>query len=126
VPSQRHLVALACSAAVVASVLSGLVCDAGFVEAIGRLPGETSPLSLIWAVLELASRGWRGITMTPKAVARIGRLRRALAVSEPLAELSSHEEGSPLRNRIARSRARAPVFYHLFEGAAFTGVSRWC
>ena len=44
---------------------------------IGRFPGETSALSLIWAVLELASRGWRGITMTPKAVAEIERLRRS-------------------------------------------------
>ena len=43
---------------------------------IGRFPGETSALSLIWAVLELASRGWRGITMTPRAVAEIERLRR--------------------------------------------------
>ena len=43
---------------------------------IGRFPGKTSALSLIWAVLELASRGWRGITMTPKAVAQIERLRR--------------------------------------------------
>jgi transposase-like protein len=46
---------------------------------IGRFPGETSALSLIWAVLELASRGWRGITMTPKAVAQIERLRRGRA-----------------------------------------------
>lgn len=46
---------------------------------IGRFPGETSALSLIWAVLELASRGWRGITMTPKAVAEIERLRRGRA-----------------------------------------------
>src|SRR3954452_1804239 len=43
---------------------------------IGRFPGETSALSLIWAVLELASRGWRGITMTRRAVAEIERLRR--------------------------------------------------
>ena len=43
---------------------------------IGRFPGETSALSLIWAVLELASRGWRGVTMTPKAVAQIERIRR--------------------------------------------------
>src|ERR671924_53742 len=42
---------------------------------IGRFPGETSALSLIWAVLELASRGWRGITMTPKAVAEVERVR---------------------------------------------------
>jgi putative transposase len=43
---------------------------------IGRFPGETSALSLIWAVLELSSRGWRGVTMTPKAVAHIERTRR--------------------------------------------------
>ncbi|MGH3951264.1 MAG: transposase, partial [Pseudonocardiaceae bacterium] len=35
------------------------------VEVIGRLPGETSCISLIWAVLDRASRGWRGFTMTP-------------------------------------------------------------
>jgi putative transposase len=55
---------------------------------IGRFPGETSALSLIWAVLELASRGWRGITMTPKAVAEIERLRRshAQAPTQPSTE----------------------------------------
>jgi putative transposase len=36
-------------------------------KVIGRLPGETSCLSLVWAVLDRASRGWRGLTMTPKA-----------------------------------------------------------
>ena len=46
---------------------------------IGRFPGETSALSLIWAVLELSSRGWRGVTMTPKAVAQIERIRRGQA-----------------------------------------------
>ena len=30
-------------------------------KVIGRFPGETSALSLIWAVLELSSRGWRGV-----------------------------------------------------------------
>jgi putative transposase len=43
---------------------------------IGRFPGETSALSLIWAVLELSSRGWRGVPMTPKAVAQTERIRR--------------------------------------------------
>jgi putative transposase len=43
---------------------------------IGRFPGETSALSLIWAVLELTSRGWRGVVMTPRSVAEIERLRR--------------------------------------------------
>jgi putative transposase len=55
-------------------------------KVIGRFPGETSALSLVWAVLELASRGWRGVTMTPKAVAEIERLRRELAAGEPLPE----------------------------------------
>jgi putative transposase len=33
-------------------------------KVIGRLPGETSCLTLVWAVLHRASRGWRGLTMT--------------------------------------------------------------
>ena len=45
-------------------------------KVIGRFPGEASALSLIWAVLELSSRGWRGVIMTPKTVAEIERLRR--------------------------------------------------
>jgi len=35
-------------------------------KAIGRFPGETSALSLIWAVLEPSSRAWRGVKMTPR------------------------------------------------------------
>jgi putative transposase len=45
---------------------------------IGRFPGETSALSLIWAVLDLSSRGWRGVKMNPKTVAEIERLRHQL------------------------------------------------
>jgi hypothetical protein len=33
-------------------------------------------------VLELSSRGWRGVVMTPKSVAEIERLRRGIAVGE--------------------------------------------
>jgi transposase-like protein len=48
------------------------------VKVIGRLPGERSCLSLVWAVLDRASRGWRGVVMTPAAV-RLGQeLRRQL------------------------------------------------
>lgn len=47
-------------------------------KVIGRFPGETSALSLIWAVLELSSRGWRGVKMNPKTIAEIERLRREL------------------------------------------------
>jgi putative transposase len=45
-------------------------------KVIGRFPGETSALSLISAVLELSSRGWRGVVMTPRSVTEIERLRR--------------------------------------------------
>jgi putative transposase len=48
-------------------------------KVIGRFPGETSALSLVWAVLELSSRGWRGVVMTPRAVAESERLRRGQA-----------------------------------------------
>jgi putative transposase len=48
------------------------------VKVIGRLPGEHSCLSLVWAVLDRASKGWRGLTMTPKALRRLQDLRREL------------------------------------------------
>jgi transposase-like protein len=48
------------------------------VKVIGRLPGETSCLSLVWAVLDRASRGWRGFTMTPDGLRLLHDLRRQL------------------------------------------------
>jgi putative transposase len=45
---------------------------------IGRLPGETSCLSLVWAVLDRGSRGWRGFTMTPAGLRLLQDLRRTL------------------------------------------------
>jgi transposase-like protein len=45
-------------------------------KVIGRFPGETSARSLTWAVLELSSRGWRGVYITPKTAAEIERIRR--------------------------------------------------
>ena len=48
------------------------------VKVIGRLPGERSCLGLVWAVLDRASRGWRGVTMTPAAVRQLQELRRQL------------------------------------------------
>jgi len=48
------------------------------VKVIGRLPGETSCLSLVWAVLDRGSRGWRGFTMTPAGLRLLQDLRRTL------------------------------------------------
>jgi putative transposase len=48
------------------------------VKVIGRLPGETSCRTLVWAVLDRASRGWRGLTMTPDGLRLLQDLRRCL------------------------------------------------
>src|SRR4030095_13611228 len=48
------------------------------VKVIGRLPGETSCTSLVWAVLDRASRGWRGFTVTTTGTRLLQDLRRQL------------------------------------------------
>lgn len=48
------------------------------VKVIGRLPGEESCVSLVWAVLDRASQGWRGLTMTPEGIRLLQDLRRKL------------------------------------------------
>ena len=58
-------------------------------KVIGRLPGEQSCLSLVWAVLDRASRGWRGVEMTPAVVRRLQNLRRELI--EPPRERDDEE-----------------------------------
>ena len=50
------------------------------VKVIGRLPGEQSCLSLVWAVLDRASKGWRGVEMTPTIVRRMQNLRGELKI----------------------------------------------
>ena len=48
------------------------------VKVIGRLPSEASCLNLVWAVLDRASRGWRGMSMTPAATRVLADLRHQL------------------------------------------------
>jgi putative transposase len=48
------------------------------VKVIGRLPGERSCLSLVWAVLDRASRGWRGVELRPASVRALQQLRHDL------------------------------------------------
>src|SRR6266516_7102826 len=48
------------------------------VKVIGRLPGEASCLNLVWAVLDRASRGWRGLTTTSHSTRQLQDLRRQL------------------------------------------------
>ncbi|WP_216678355.1 hypothetical protein [Streptomyces sp. MNP-20] len=44
----------------------------------GRFPGETSCVSLAFAVLSRAASGWRGFTTTPATVRQLERMRRDL------------------------------------------------
>ena len=53
------------------------------VKVIGRLPGEHSCLKLVWAVLDRASTGWRGFTMTPAGLRLLQDLRRPLLYHQP-------------------------------------------
>lgn len=48
------------------------------VKVIGRLPGERSCLSLVWAVLDRASRGWRGVNQTIPSIRLLAELRGEL------------------------------------------------
>ena len=63
------------------------------VKVIGRLPGETSCLTLVWAVLDRASRGWRGLTMTSDGLRLLQDLRRSLL--EPPRQLRPHAATEP-------------------------------
>lgn len=56
------------------------------VKVIGRLPGERSCLSLVWAVLDRASRGWRGVQQTIPSIRLLAELRRELFEPVPIAD----------------------------------------
>lgn len=56
------------------------------VKVIGRLPGERSCLSLVWAVLDRASRGWRGVTQTIGSIRLLAELRHHLFEDVPIDE----------------------------------------
>lgn len=65
------------------------------VKVIGRLPSEQTCLSLVWAVLDRASKGWRGLTMTPKALRELQDLRRELLGERDRAEEVVDEAVTP-------------------------------
>jgi transposase-like protein len=68
------------------------------VKVIGRLPGEHSCVSLVWAVLDRASTGWRGFTMTPAGLRLLADLRRNL-----------HDPPTPLPQRNSAQHAETGV-----------------
>jgi putative transposase len=62
-------------------------------KVIGCFPGETSCISIAWAVLDRASRGWRGLTMTPAGLRQLQDLRRSL-LQPPQQLRPQHTPGS--------------------------------
>ena len=48
------------------------------VKVIGRMPGEASCLALVWAVLDRASKGWRGLRYTPAITRQLANIRHQL------------------------------------------------
>ncbi|MCV7147947.1 transposase [Mycobacterium riyadhense] len=44
-------------------------------KVIGHFPAETSCIGIAWAVLDRASRGWRGLTMAPAGLRQLQDLR---------------------------------------------------
>ena len=65
------------------------------VKVIGRLPGETSCLNLVWAVLDRASRGWRGVNTTNAGLRLLQDLRRQLLDPPTPIRRASHPTGQP-------------------------------
>jgi len=63
------------------------------VKVIGRLPGETSCLNLVWAVLDRASRGWRAMSMTPTGTRLLADLRHQLL--DPPTPLQRNKTDTP-------------------------------
>jgi transposase-like protein len=59
------------------------------VKVIGRLPSETSCLNLVWAVLDRASRGWRGVNTTNTGLRLLHDLRRQLL--DPPTPIRAHQ-----------------------------------
>jgi transposase-like protein len=65
------------------------------VKVIGRLPGETSCLNLVWAVLDRASRGWRGVNTTNAGLRLLHDLRRQLLDPPTPIHRTSHAAADP-------------------------------
>ena len=57
-------------------------------------PAESTRLGLVWAVLDRASLGWRGVVMTPVAVRQLQDLRRQLFSPTAIEEAPTESTGT--------------------------------
>ncbi len=79
-------------------------------KVIGRLPGERTCVALVFAVLDRQRRGWRGMTMTPRALRRLQDLRRELFADRARTPSSTTPSQPPhkLSNRSLRPEPITP------------------
>ncbi len=61
------------------------------VKVVGRLPGEALCRNLVWAVLDRASRGWRGMGMTQPGTQLLADLRHQLFDQRPQTRHQHHD-----------------------------------
>ena len=68
------------------------------VKVIGRLPGERSCLSLLWAVFDRASKNWHGVRVTPGSVRELALMRQHLL--EPPRSITPKSKKQPSTDRV--------------------------
>jgi hypothetical protein len=101
---------------------------------IGRLPGERSCLSLVWAVLDRASHGWRGLTMTSKGLRLLQDLRRQLlhppipegVVDQAVTTAAYHHHGDPAPQAVYTAPGTPPGVFCCSHGCLTEVGPRKC
>ncbi len=68
------------------------------VKVIGRLPGERSCLSLLWAVFDRASKNWHGVRVTPTTIRQLALMRQHLL--EPPRSITPKSKTQPTTDRV--------------------------
>jgi putative transposase len=88
------------------------------VKVIGRLPGETSCLNLVWAVLDRASRGWRGVNTTNTGLRLLHGT--TCAVSSSIRQPRSAEPPTPPKSPKKLSPPSPNILSEGTESTSFT------
>ena len=69
------------------------------VKVIGRLPGERSCLSPLWAVFDRTSKNWHGVRVTPTTIHHLALMRQH--VLEPLRSITPKFTKQPTTDRVS-------------------------
>jgi len=87
------------------AAVRALLADRESLTVYLRFPREHSCLSLVWAVLDRASTGWRGFTMTPAGLRLLADLRRSL--HDPPTQLPQPNSASRAETALAPTDSTA-------------------